>query len=92
MKKNTALSWANSMDITEREFNDYLVELGYLAKKENTAVWERTTKGVMHSKKIFNTILWDIDAVFDVLKRRGEKTKTYFYCEKCGSYNKILEK
>lgn len=32
---NTALAWANSMDITEREFNSYLVDLGYQVKQDD---------------------------------------------------------
>ena len=88
---NTALSWANSMDITEKEFNQYLVELGYQIKNDNTQIWERTPKGVEHSRKIFRKIYWDIDAFFDVLRHRGLMTRTYFYCEKCGVYNQILE-
>lgn len=88
---NTALAWANSMDITEQEFNSYLLDLGYQVKQDNTKVWERTLKGEEHSRKILRKIYWDMDAFFDVLKRRGIVTRTYFYCEKCGVYNQILD-
>ena len=88
---NTALSWANSMDITENEFNNYLMDLGYQVKRDDTKPWGRTSKGEEHSKKIFRKTYWDLDAFFDVVKRRGIVTRTYFYCEKCGVYNRILD-
>ena len=88
---NTALSWADSMDITEREFNNYLMDLGYQVKRDDAKSWERTSKGVEHSRRIFRKTYWDLDAFFDVVKRRGIMTRTYFYCEKCGVYNRIID-
>lgn len=89
MRKNTALSWANSIDITEAEFNEYLVELGYQIQNTISKKWERTPKGMNHSNNFFGQLYWDVDAFFDVLKLRGKRTRTYFYCDKCGSYNRI---
>jgi len=79
------------MDITEKEFNEYLAELGYQIQNKTTNRWERTPKGVNNSVKLFKFILWDIDTMFEVLKLRGKKTYTYFYCGKCGTCNKILD-
>lgn len=88
---HTALSWTDSMDITESEFNNYLMDLEYQVQRDDTKSWERTSKGEEHSRKIFRKIYWDLDAFFDVLKKRGIVTRTYFYCEKCGTYNRILD-
>ncbi len=89
MNKNTALSWANSLDITEQEFNRHLVELGYYMQMENGKRLQRTPKGVKHSTDFFGKIRWDINVVYDVVKLIGRKTGKYFYCEKCSAYNKV---
>ena len=88
MKKCTALSWANAIDITEEEFDRYLERLGYQFRNNNTLQWERTPKAVDHSKVFLRRIYWDIDVCYEVLKLRGKINGTYFYCEKCGAYNK----
>ena len=87
MKKNTALDWAKTLGITEQEFNKSLIELGYIIKGSKS--YDRTPKGHKHSRKIFKKTYWDVDAMFDVVKLIGKKTGNYFYCEKCGSYNKV---
>ena len=87
MKKNTALEWAKSMSITEQEFNKHLAELGYLINGSKNG--ERTPKGHKHSRRFLQKTYWDVDAMFDVLKLIGKKTGKYFYCDKCGSYNKV---
>ena len=87
MKKNTALDWAKTIGITEQEFSKNLIELGYIIK--GSKGYDRTPKGHKHSRQILKTIYWDVDAMFDVLKLIGKKTGKYFYCEKCGSYNKV---
>lgn len=91
MKKNTALDWANMIDITMNEFNENLAELGYQTKNPDDQSWLRTPKGTEHSERFCGRILWDMDAFFDVLKLQGKKTGQFFYCEKCGSYNKVEE-
>ena len=89
MRKCTALSWANAIDITECEFNGYLEKLGYQFRNSKTLQWERTPKAIQHTIVIFKKIYWDVEVFFDVLKLRGRTEGTYFYCEKCGAYNKI---
>ena len=89
MKKNTALDWANMMDVTVEEFNQNLAELGYQSKDSENQKWLRTPKGIEHSEQFCGRILWDMDAFFDALKLQGKKTGEFFYCEKCGSYNKV---
>ena len=91
MKKNTALSWANSIGISEREFDECLIEIGYQEYNSVKDKLELTTKGKEHASKILGKIYWDIDANFEVMKLRGKKTHKYFYCDSCGSYNKIPE-
>ena len=91
MKKNTALDWANMIDITMNEFNENLAELGYQTKNSDDQNWLRTPKGVEHSERFCGRIVWDMDAFFDVLKLHGKKTRAFFYCEKCGTYNKVEE-
>lgn len=67
------------------------MELGYQIGEDSARHWERTEKGMQHSRKIFNKVYWDMDAFFDVLKRRGLVTRKYFYCGKCGIYNQLLD-
>lgn len=91
MRKNTALSWANSISISEKEFNDCLVTVGYQQYNSSKRKWELTTKGKEHGIRILGKIYWDIDAHFEVMKLRGKQTRKYFYCDKCGAYNRIVE-
>ena len=51
MKKNTALDWANMIDVTVEEFNENLAELGYQSKDSENQRWLRTPKGVEHSEQ-----------------------------------------
>lgn len=91
MRKNTALSWANSIGISENEFNEYLAEVGYQKYNPIKDKWELMDKGKEHGRRIFGKIYWDMDANFEVIKLRGKKSHRYFYCDTCGIYNKIPE-
>ena len=91
MRKNTALSWANSIGISEKEFNECLAEIGYQKYNSTKSKWELTPKGKEQARRFFAKIYWDIDANFEVIKLRGKMTHKYFYCDGCGTYNKIPE-
>lgn len=94
MKMVTAKKWAQSMGISEAEFNEYLEKINYQVWKDagpsKTEMWHITEKGRQHSKKSRNpfvrAILWDFDTLVEVTRVRGKITKKYFYCDKCGAY------
>lgn len=95
MKMLSAEKWANSMSISVEEFNDYLKRLKYQIevvsdKKDLRLAWHITERGLRHGRMSYNpfnqTPLWDIDAMFAVMKLRGKMTRKYFYCDDCGAF------
>ena len=91
MRKLSAKAWAQSIGITEMEFNEALVKLELQQFNEFSKRWVPTPKGRSYSRRVFGRIFWDIDANFEVMKLRGKQTRKYFYCDECSAYNKIPE-
>lgn len=93
MKKATAKRWAIALKVSENEFNDYLEKINYQVKDIDDSlneIWILTQNGKKHGRKSYNpfnnSLLWDIDAFFEVMKVRGKITRKYFYCDECGAF------
>lgn len=94
MKMISVSRWAASIGISTEEFDNYLKKLRYQVEDcvltKGTTVWCLTKRGRRHGRKSRNPfskeLLWDIDALFDVMKLRGKITRKYFYCDDCGAY------
>lgn len=91
----SAEKWAKTLGISEDEYNNLLMELGYLVNnnsetKTPNSRWVVTDKGWKHvklSKSLFKrTLLWDFDTHFQVHKLLGKKRRTYIFCDKCDAY------
>lgn len=88
----TTAQWAQIRDMSVGDMEECLMERGYqtLDTRGGQMRWRLTEKGLRHAKKSWNpfnqTICWDFEALFDVVKYYGRKTRRYFYCEECGAY------
>lgn len=95
MKMMSVERCAKSIGISEEDFNEYLKKLKYQIQvlddsKDMKTIWYMTERGRKHGRVSFNPFnrepLWDIDALFAVMKIRGKITREYFYCDDCGAF------
>ena len=86
MRRHPVSRWAETLDSTEEEMNGYLEELGYQYMCQSTEnlekkIWIITEEGKKYCRVSRNPfskrILWDMDALFQVMKLRGKKTGKY---------------
>ena len=83
--------WTECFDITEEEFNNALVELGYQVRNTSSVnprrQWLVTRKGREYCRMSLNpfrrVILWDMRAHMAISNLLGRKERGSMYCEKC---------
>lgn len=89
MKYFTSAQWVQNWNMSRGDMEQGLMELGYqYLDVLGNLTWKPTRKGKDHMKKSWNpfdkTLRWDFEAFFDVAKHYGRKTRSYFYCSRCG--------
>lgn len=90
-KQYTAKAWARKIHLEVANFENYLIELGYMEKSSvevsSKCKYQLTEKGKEHSSvRTFlnrSKILWDFETVFEVLKASAASAVLLLKCPHC---------